>query len=140
MMQNAKKRGSSMVNEKKIILMTKLASYEMNQGKKDLEITQRLKNDYISYNGFINCVLVTIALIIILGADFAAEFIGNMATFTEFDFVGVGINYLAIWLFAMVVYGFISGRIYRNEYNEAYTRVKEYEKDLKALEQFSKSK
>ncbi len=140
MMQNAKKRGSSMVNEKKIILMTKLASYEKNQGKKDLEITQRLKNDYISYNGFVTCVLVTIALIIILGADFAVAFLGNMATFTDFDFVGVGINYLAIWVFTMVVYAFVSGRIYRNEYNDAYMRVKEYEKELKALEQFSKSK
>ena len=72
MMQNAKKRGRSMVNEKKIILMTKLASYEKKQGKKDLEVTQRMKNDYISYNGFVNCVLVTIALIIILGGRFCS--------------------------------------------------------------------
>ncbi len=129
-----------MVDENKIIQMTKLASYEKNKGKKDMVITQRLKNDYISYYGFIQCLFATIALVIILGVSFLVEFFENMATFTEYDFIGVGINYLVIWVVTMVIYAFFSGRIYRNEYNEAYNRVKKYEEGLEDLGQFSKRK
>ena len=36
-----------MINEEKVIMMTKLASYESGEGKKDISILNYFRNDYI---------------------------------------------------------------------------------------------
>ncbi len=130
-----------MINEEKIKIMTKLASYEEHLGKQDFEVIKRMKSDYVSSKSFTTCIFVTIALLIVFAADFGTKFIDNMATFTsDFDLVSEGFNYLAIWIFVMVVYSFISGRAYRREYDVAKQRVKVYEQQLNELEKFSRNK
>lgn len=129
-----------LVNEEKVKLMTKLASYEKTQGKKDFTIMRRMKADYISHNGFITCFFVTIALIIVFGANFLLQFINEMSEFTTFDYVGEGVGYLTIWIFFMVIYTFISGRLYRSEYEGAETRINKYKKQLKELGKFTRTK
>jgi len=129
-----------MINEEKIKIMTRLASYENNEGKKDLEIVKRLKFDYISYNGFLACFYASIAVLILFAADFGIKFIENLANFTEYDFVGEGIEYLTIWIFLIVIYSFVTGRMFRKEYDDANKRVQKYKESLKTLEKFSKSK
>ncbi len=126
-----------MANEERIRLMTKLASYEENQGKKDFRIMRRSKSDYISYNSFVTCVLASIAVFAVFAADFGSKFIENLAQFTDYDFVGDGIEYLTLWILIMAVYSFLSGRMYRKEYDEAEKRVVEYKKDMKELGQMS---
>lgn len=122
-----------LANEEKIKLMTKLASYEDNQGRKDLRIMRRTKSDYISYNSFVTCVLASIAVLIIFAADFGSKFIENLAQFTDYDFIGDGIQYLTIWILIIAVYSFLSGRMYRKLYDDAEKRVKFYQKGLKDL-------
>lgn len=129
-----------MINEEKVKVMTRLASYESNQGKKDLEIVKRLKFDYISYNGFLACFFASIAVLILFAADFGIKFMENLADFTNYDFVGEGIGYLTLWIFIMVIYSFVTGRMYRKEYDDAAERVNHYKEALKSLEKFSKSK
>jgi len=129
-----------MVNEEKIKIMTKLASYEENQGKKDFEIVKRMKSDYISYHAFVTCFFATIAVFLIIAADFGSKFIQNLAQFTDFDFLGEGIEYLTVWILIMAVYAFFSGRMYRKEYDDAQRRVMHYEKEMKNLGRFSKQK
>jgi len=122
-----------MANKEKIILMTKLASYENNEGRKDLKVMKRSKGDYISYNSFITCVLASIAVLIVFLADFSSKFIENLARFTDYDFIGDGIEYLTLWVLIMAVYSFLSGRMYRKEFDEADQRINQYKKDLKEL-------
>lgn len=129
-----------MINEEKVKVMTRLASYESNQGKKDLEIVKRLKFDYISYNGFLACFFASIAVLILFAADFGIKFMENLADFTNYDFVGEGIGYLTLWIFIIVIYSFVTGRMYRKEYDDAAERVQRYKEELKSLEKFSKSK
>lgn len=128
-----------MVNQDKIINMTKLASYEENLGKKDMNIVKRMKSDYISYNSFVTCFFASVAVFILFAADFGSKFLENLAQFTDYDFVGEGIEYLTIWILIMAVYSFLSGRMYRKEYDDAERRLKLYQKELKNLEKFSKS-
>ncbi len=129
-----------MVNEEKIKIMTKLASYEEGKGKRDLQIMRRMKSDYISYNAFVTCFFVSLAVFILFAADFGSKFLENLAQFTDYDFVGEGIEYLTIWILIMAVYSFVSGRMYRKEYDDAERRVKVYQKELKDLEKFAKGK
>jgi hypothetical protein len=129
-----------MVNEEKIKIMTKLASYEENEGKKDLEIIKRTKADYISYNSFVTCLFASIAVFVLFAADFGSKFLDNLARFTDYDFVGEGVGYLTIWILIMAVYSFLSGRMYRKEYDVAEVRLKHYQKELRDLEKYTKSK
>ncbi len=71
---------------------------------------------------------------------FGSKFLENLAQFTDYDFVGEGIEYLTIWILIMAVYSFVSGRMYRKEYDDAERRVKVYQKELKDLEKFAKGK
>ena len=128
-----------MVSKEKIISMTKLASYEEHLGKKDVEIVKRMKSDYISYNGFVTCFFASIAVFILFAADFGSKFFENLSQFTDYDFVGEGIEYLTIWILIMAVYSFFSGRMYRKEYDDAEKRLKIYQKELKNLEKYTKS-
>ena len=38
-----------MINEERVILMTRLASYEANEGKKDISIVNYFRGDYIGF-------------------------------------------------------------------------------------------
>ena len=131
---------SHVINEEKIKIMTKLASYEENKGKKDFEIAKRMKSDYISYNSFVTCFFASIALFILFAADFGSKFLNNLAQFTEFDFVGAGVEYLTIWILMMAVYSFLSGRMYRKEFDDAERRLNVYQKELRVLEKNMKSR
>lgn len=42
-------RYKDMINEEKVILMTKLASYESNEGKKNIRIVNYFRGDYIGF-------------------------------------------------------------------------------------------
>ena len=38
-----------MINEERVMLMTRLSSYEANEGKKDIAITHYYRGDYIGF-------------------------------------------------------------------------------------------
>ena len=101
-----------MVNQDKVKLMTKLASYE-KRAKDDLVTTEFFRGDYVSYNSFVMMLGVSFSLIFFFLADFGGKFFDNMQMFIEYDFVGQGIDYLTIWLVFMVVYGIIASVIFR---------------------------
>ena len=128
-----------MINEEKLKTMIELASYEANQGKQDFEIMKRLKGNYISHHGFINCLFATIGLLILFVADFGIKFLEEMSTFTDFDYVGEGVQYLTIWIVFMVLYGFLSGRVYRKEYTDAEKRIRHYKEKMRSLSRTSRS-
>lgn len=121
-----------MVNQEKVKLMTKLASYEKN-GKEDLISTEYFRADYVSYNSFLIMLGVSISLLFFFLADFGGKFFDNMQNFFEFDFIGQGMDYLTIWLVFMVIYGVIASVVYRKRYNDSKRRIDIYQKMLKDL-------
>ena len=50
-----------MINEEKVILMTRLASYESNEGKKDISIVNYFKGDYIGFQILKSVIAATIS-------------------------------------------------------------------------------
>lgn len=121
-----------MVNQEKVKLMTKLASYE-ESGKEDIASTEYFRADYVSYNSFLVMLGVSVSLLFFFLADFGGKFFDNMQTFIEYDFVGQGMDYLTIWLVFMVLYGVIASIIYRKRYNDSRRRIEIYQKMLKDL-------
>jgi len=121
-----------MINQEKVKLMTKLASYEANN-REDLKSTEYFKADYVAYQSFLMLLGVSVSLIMFFLADFGDKFFSNMQNFFDFDFVGQGMDYLTVWLAFMVVYGIIASMIYRKRYNDSTRRLDIYKKMLRDL-------
>lgn len=121
------------MNQKKIKKMVKLAKFEQGIGKEDLKIMAYFKGDYIGYQTFLALLGVTVALLLFFLVDIGDKFFGDMQKFIEYDFVGIGVEYLTIWIVFMVIYGVIASIIYRKRYGESKRRVDIYQKTLKEL-------
>lgn len=50
-----------MINEEKVILMTKLASYETHEGKKDMTVVHYFRGDYIGFQVLKSVIAATIS-------------------------------------------------------------------------------
>ena len=50
-----------MINEERVILMTRLASYEANEGKKDISIVNYFRGDYIGFQVLKSIIAATIS-------------------------------------------------------------------------------
>lgn len=122
-----------MINEDKMKLMMKLATFEQGEGKEDLKVMTFFKGDYISYNTFLMMLGVTVSLLLFFFADLGGKFFDNMQTFIEYDFVGQGMEYLTIWIVFMVVYGIIASIVYRRRYKNSKRRLDIYKKNLRDL-------
>ena len=56
-----------MLNEERVILMTQLASYEENEGKKNVAIGNYFRSDYIGFQMLKSIISATIAFVIVFG-------------------------------------------------------------------------
>ncbi len=53
-----------MINEDKVKLMMKLATYEQSEGKEDQKVMEFFKGDFISFNTFMMLLGVSVALVL----------------------------------------------------------------------------
>ncbi|MDD3368975.1 MAG: hypothetical protein PHP50_08855, partial [Lachnospiraceae bacterium] len=54
-----------MINEERVILMTKMASYEQNEGKKNVAIGSYFRNDYIGFQVLKSIISATVAFVVV---------------------------------------------------------------------------
>ena len=123
-----------MLNEKKIKMMTRIAIYENNIGKEDLELNDYFKNYYVSKNNIVTRLGITFVCLCIFGIHFTFEF---FKIFIEPNFnellVNMGIKYLIGYGIILAFFTVISTIIYRKKYNEAQVRLRGYNKILSIL-------
>lgn len=119
-----------MINEKKVRLMTRMAIYESNEGKEDLEINTYSKKDYMSYHTITTVILVTIAYIIIVGIG-AFTFLDVILSHMSFTFILLfAIFAVAIYLALVISYGVGASKHYEKKYEESRKRIKLFRRDL----------
>ena len=99
-----------MINEEKVIMMTKLASYESGEGKKDISILNYFRNDYIGFQLLKSVISATIS------------FLAIFAVYAFYNFENI-----------MQDYGVISYVVYANRYNKAQKHLRTYYANLKRL-------
>lgn len=127
-----------MVDQDKIILMSKIAVYEKRFIRKDQRITDYFIEDYIYINNFIIRVgisLITILFIAIGGFQIIYNDIIFPYSIEQFVEVYIG-PYIGPWISAMLVYTFISSLVYRAKYKQASKRMDTYKKLLEELKEY----
>lgn len=123
-----------MLDQNKVRLMTKLAMYEQNEGKYDIEMMNYYKSDYVSLKVFKINLSITIFLILIFIANVAIYFINSLENFKKMDILFIGSIYLVTWIVFMIISTYICSRIYKKRYIEASSRINKYEKMLNELQ------
>ena len=127
-----------MLNENRIRLMFRMASYEEKQGQEDLKISTYYRKDYTSMKTLATILWITFGyalLILLLVVGFMDMLMKNI-TLTKIFVLGAGvvIGYIVL----LILYGFCSSQFYRKKYNRAKKRMRRYYRDLGRLEKFGK--
>lgn len=122
-----------MLNEQRIILMTKMASYEENEGKKNVSIGKYFRSDYIGLQVLKSVISATIAYAILFALFVFYDFEIFMQDIYKMDLISFARTVLIWYGVAMVVYGVISYLVYYYRYSRAKKSLKSYYNNLKKL-------
>ena len=122
-----------MLNEERIKLMTKMAAYEADEGKKNVAIGNYFRGDYIGLQVIKSIISATIAFVIVFGLFVFYDFEVFMSDIYKMDLLGFGRTVITAYLIFMAVYALISYMIYTYRYAKARKSLKMYYNNLKKL-------
>lgn len=122
-----------MLNEERVILMTKMASYEANEGKKNMKIGKYFRGDYIALQILKSIFCATIAFGLIFALFVFYDFEVFMQDIYEMDLVGFAKTILMYYGITVAVYGAASYVVCAYRYSKARKSLKLYYQNLKKL-------
>lgn len=122
-----------MINEEKVILMTRLASYEANEGKSDISIANYFKSDYIGLQILKSVIAATISFFALFGIYIFYNFEELLQGVYKMDLLGFGKNVIILYLCTVGAYGVISYVISAIKYNKAKKNLRKYYNNLRKL-------
>ena len=121
-----------MLSEEKIIRMTKLAAFEKREGKKNLNIVNYYRNDYIGFQVLKSIIAVTISFVAVFALYLFYNFEALMHDVYKLDLMEFGKSVVIIYLCVAAAYGVIT--YVASRYSKAKKKLKHYYAGLRALE------
>lgn len=122
-----------MLNEERVILMTKLASYEQKKGKKNIRINGYFRSDYLIMQMLKTILCSTIAYVLLLGM----YMLYNLEAFTEnlyeMDLIGFVQKIIMIYGVFLAVSCVLTYLIYSYRYVKARKSLRGFMGNLKKL-------
>lgn len=122
-----------MLNEERIIMMTKMASYEEKEGKESVAIGKYFRSDYISIQVLKSVISATIAFVIVLALYIFYNFEVFMQDIYKMDLIKFAQDILIYYGVTVVIYGAVSYLICSYRYAKAKKSLKCYYQNLKKL-------
>lgn len=122
-----------MINEEKVILMTRMASYESGRGKKDITVLNYFRGDYIGFQVLKSVISATIAFFLVFAVYLFYNFETLMQDIYVMDLLEYGKSIIILYLCAVGAYGVISYVVYAAKYSRAKKNLKTYYGNLKKL-------
>lgn len=122
-----------MINEERVILMTRMASYEAGEGKKNIKIGDYFRIDFISKQLLKSLIFSTISFLVGLCLYVLYNFEDLMEGIYKLDLLASGKGLLTGYIFFVVIYGLITYVVYAMRYRKARKNLKTYYGNLKKL-------
>ena len=122
-----------MINEEKVILMTRMASYEEHEGKKDISIIHYFRGDYIGFQVLKSVIAATISFFALFAVYLFYNFEELMQNIYSMDLLAFGKNVIILYLCMIGVYAVISYVMFASRYSKARKSLKHYYDNLKKL-------
>lgn len=122
-----------MLNEEKVILMTKLASYEKREGKANRNISRYFRGDYISLHLLKAVVVATASYFIGLGLYLLYFMEDLLENIYEIDYMLFAKNAISIYVMVVIGYCCLSYVVYTYRFAKARKGMRRYYHNLKKL-------
>ena len=126
----------SMINMRKVRLMTKLAIYEKKEGKEDIRLGTFFRRDYVRLKILQNIVIVTIGYLLVLGMIGAYQMEYLIKEAVTLDYVGIGRLILGIYVILITVYVMAVLVGYSLYYDYSRKKLSKYFRMLRLLRSF----
>ena len=125
-----------MLNENKVKMMTKMAIYEKNEGKKMLRTAKYYKGDYVSLAVLKSTIATTFAFIIVALMVVLCNTESIIRQINSMDYAALGKKIIVYYVLALIVYAVISGIYSAYQYDKTRSGIKKYIMRLNKLERF----
>lgn len=123
-----------MISEERVKLMTRMASYEEGEGKKNVAVAKHFRTDYVGAEVLKAVICVTLACMIVFGAYIYYDFEKIMNDFYDnMDLLEVGADLLKKYLYVLVIYCVIIYITFTVKYSKAKHNLKIYFNNLRLL-------
>ena len=122
-----------MLNKDRVMLMTRMASYEAGEGKKHMDVVRFFKGDYIAVGIIKAIICATISFGLILGLYIYYNFDVFMANMYDMDILAFVKEVLTKYAWFMGIYVLITFIVCTIRYNISRRKLKRYFKNLKVL-------
>ena len=122
-----------MLNEERIILMTQLAAYEENEGKKNVKIDHYFRSDYIAVQVLKSIVCSSIAFALVFALYIFYDFENFMQDLYKIDLIAFARDVLIRYGVWVVTYGVITYITCTYRYSRVRRSLKCYYNNLKKL-------
>lgn len=122
-----------MLNEERVILMTKLASYETNEGRKNVAIGSYFRSDYIGWQVLKSIISATIAFVVVFAMYIFYDFEIFMMDIYKMDLLEFGKSVLLTYAVVVGSYALVSYIVYAYRYSRARKSLRLYYMNLRKL-------
>lgn len=122
-----------MLNEERIILMTRLASYEAGEGKRNEAIGRYFRSDYIGVQVVKSVISASIAFVILFGLYILYDLEELMAEIYKMDLFVFAKNILLLYAVMVIGFAVITYAVYAYRYSKAKKSLKNYYNNLRKL-------
>ena len=122
-----------MLNEERIILMTQLAAYEVNEGKRNVKIDHYFRSDYIAVQVLKSIVSASIAFALVFALYVFYDFENFMQNLYKMDLIAFARDVLIRYGVSVVAYGVITYIVCTYRYSRVKRSLKCYYHNLKKL-------
>ena len=126
----------TVLNENKVKMMTKMAIYEKNEGKKMLRTAKFFKGDYVSLAVLKSTIATTFAFIIVALMVVLCNTESIIRQINSMDYAALGKKIIVYYVLALIVYAVISGIYSAYQYDKTRSGIKKYVMRLNKLERF----
>lgn len=110
-----------------------MASYEANEGKKNVAIGSYFRSDYIGWQVLKSIISATIAFVVVFGMYIFYDFEIFMADIYKMDLLEFAKHVLTMYLWTIGGYAVISYVVYAIRYGRAVKSLKVYYMNLRRL-------
>ena len=123
-----------MIDNEKVALMTKMAAFEKHEGKKNMNILNYYRSDYIGCQ-VLNAIIAATLSFVLVGAIYLLyNFEMLMADIYKMDLMALGKQIITIYLCLVGIYSIIVYIVYTYRYAKAKRKLKTYYMNLRQLE------
>lgn len=127
---------NTMVNEEKVILMTKIAMYKESIGREDLDKGKYFQSDYVKLNCLKTIVSSTVLFIVVAASYIYYNLAELVEQLTEMDYMKIALQLIGAYAVICLGFAMFAWVLYTYRYLKAKPKLIKYNQNLKKLIEF----